>query len=156
MSIPQPYKTIYRANRYFFETDNLVAYSVEFTDSVHYFLNLPPHIPVFEFNIKVLSPVDTFEKPHDARVEATIVEILTTFFSQNKNSLIYICDNLDNRQRARPRKFDGWFKKSNATVVEKYEVDFSFHDIQILVSLMVHSQNPDKDLLVKLFYDIYK
>jgi hypothetical protein len=101
MNIPQPYDVTYRANKYFFETDNSVAYSVEFTDGVHYFLNLPAHIPVFEFNVKVLSAVDTFGKPYDKRVEATIVEILSTFFSQNKNSLIYICDNLDNRQRSR-------------------------------------------------------
>jgi Family of unknown function (DUF6169) len=156
MNIPQPYNVTYRANKYFFETDNSVAYSVEFTDGVHYFLNLPAHIPVFEFNIKVLSAVDTFGKPYDKRVEATIVEILSTFFSQNKNSLIYICDNLDNRQRARRRKFDGWFKKSNSTVVEKYDIDFTVYDMQILASFMVHTQNPDKALLIKLFFDIYK
>jgi hypothetical protein len=156
MNIPQPYDVTYRANKYFFETDNSVAYSVEFTDGVHYFLNLPAHIPVFEFNIKVLSAVDTFGKPYDKRVEATIVGILSTFFSQNKNSLIYICDNLDNRQRARRRKFDSWFKKSNSTVVEKYDIDFTVYDMQILASFMVHTQNPDKELLIKLFFDIYK
>jgi hypothetical protein len=156
MSIPQPYSVTYRANKYFFETDNSVAYSVEFTDGVHYFMNLPPHIPVFEFNVTVINAVDSIGKPYDARIEATIVAILSTFFNDNKNSLIYICDNLDNRQRGRRRKFDGWFRKSDATLVEKYDIDFSFLDIHILASFMVHTQNPDKDLLIKLFYDIYK
>ncbi len=156
MSIPQPYSITYRANKYYFETDKSVAYSVEFTDGVHYFMNLPPHIPVFEFNLKVLNAVDTLGKPYDKRIEATVVDILSTFFSNNKNSLIDICDNLDNRQRGRRRKFDGWFSKSETTVVEKYDIDFSVHDMQILASFMVHTQNPDKDLLVKLFFDIYK
>jgi Family of unknown function (DUF6169) len=156
MSIPQPYRTTYRANKYYFETDNSVDYSVEFTDGVRYFMNLPPHIPVFEFNVKVINAVDIIGKPYDPRVEATIVDILSTFFNDNKNSLIYICDNLDNRQRGRRRKFDGWFRKSNTTLVEKYDIDFSFLDMQFLTSFMVHTQNPHKDLLIKLFQDIYR
>lgn len=156
MSTPQPYSVIYRSNKYFFETDNSVVYSIEFTDGVHYFLNLPPHIPVFEFNLKVINAVDSIGQPYDERVESTIVDILSRFFSQNKNSLIYICDNLDNRQRVRRRKFDGWFNKTKTSVVEKYDVDFSIHDMEILASFMVHTQNPDKALLIKLFFDIYK
>ena len=84
------------------------------------------------------------------------MEILTTFFNYNKNSLIYVCDNLDNRQRVRYRKFDMWFKKNKTALIEKYDIDFSVQDIQILASLIVHSENPDKDLLVNLFFDIYK
>ena len=156
MNIPQPYKTTYRAHKYYFETDNSVDYSVEFTDGIRYFMNLPPHIPVFELNVRVINAVDSIGKPYDPRVEATIVDILSTFFSDNKNSLIYICDNLDNRQRGRQRKFDGWFNKSNTTAVEKYNIDFSFLDIEFLVSFMVHTQNSDKELLIKMFYDIYK
>ena len=90
MSTPLPYSFTNKNNKYIFRTDNSVAYSIEFTDGVHYFLNLPPHIPVFEFNIKVLN------------------------------------------------------------------IDFSVQDIQILASLIVHVENPDKDLLVSLFFDIYK
>ena len=156
MSIPQPYSVTYRAHKYYFETDNLVTYSIEFTDGVRYFMNLPPHIPVFELNVSIINAVDIIDKAYDARVEATIVSILSAFFSDNKNSLIYICDNLDNRQRGRRRKFDGWFKKSNTTAVEKYDVDFSFLDMQILASFMVHHENPHKKLLIKMFYDIYK
>ena len=156
MSIPLPYSFTNKNNKYIFRTDNSVAYSIEFTDGVHYFLNLPPHIPVFEFNIKVLNVVDSIGQPYDERIEATIVEILTTFFSYNKNSLIYVCDNLDNRQRVRYRKFDMWFKKNKTALIEKYDIDFSVQDIQILASLIVHAENPDKDLLVTLFFDIYK
>jgi hypothetical protein len=156
MSIPQPYNITYRANKYYFETDNLVAYSVEFSPGTDYFLYLPPHIPVFEFNIKVLSAADLLGQPYDERVEATIVDILNTFFENNRNSLIYVCDNLDNRQKVRRRKFDGWFNKSNTTSIEKYDVDFISKEVEILASLLVHAQNPDKDLLVSLFFDTYR
>lgn len=84
------------------------------------------------------------------------MNILTTFLDNNKNSLIYVCDNLDNRQQGRYRKFDRWFEKSKTPLIEKYDIDFSVHDIQILALLIVHGQNPEKDLLVRLFFDIYK
>ncbi len=156
MSILLPYSFTNHNNKYVFRTDNSVAYSVEFTDAIHYFLNLPPYIPVFELNVKVLNAVDSIGQPYDKRIEVTIVEILTTFFSDNKNSLIYVCDNLDNRQQVRYRKFDRWFKKNKTTLIEKYDIDFTFQEIQILASLIVHAKNPEKDLLINLFFDIYK
>jgi hypothetical protein len=156
MSTLLPYSFTYQDNKYIFRTVNSVAYSVEFTDGVHYFINLPPHIPVFEFNIKVVNVVDSIGQPYDERIEITIVAILSTFFNNNRNSLIYVCDNLDNRQEGRFRKFDIWFKKSKTPFIEKYDIDFTVQDIQILASLIVHAQNPDKDLLVRLFFDIYK
>ena len=156
MSILLPYSFTKHANKYIFQTDNSVAYSVEFTGGTHYFLNLPPHIPVFEFNIKVLNVVDSIGQPYDERIEVTIVDILSAFFANNKNCLIYVCDNIDKRQQARYRKFDMWFKKSKTPLIEKYDIDFSVYDIQILASLIVHAQNPEKDLLVRLFFDIYK
>ena len=156
MSILLPYSFTYNNNKYIFRTDNSVAYSVEFTVGAHYFLNLPPHIPVFEFNVKVLNIVDLLIQPYDERVEVTIVDILSTFFNNNKNSLIYVCDNLDKRQRGQRRKFDTWFNKSKTSLIEKYDVDFVTKDMEILASLLVHAQNPDKDLLVRLFFDTYQ
>jgi Family of unknown function (DUF6169) len=101
MSIPQPYNFTHIGNKYVFHTDNSVVYNVEFTDGSFYFFNLPPHIPVFEFSIAVSNVVDSIGLPFDRRVETTIVEILNIFFTHNKNSLIYVCDNLDDRHQGR-------------------------------------------------------
>lgn len=100
--------------------------------------------------------VGNIGQPYDRRIEATIVEILNSFFSDNKNSLIYVCDNLDNRQYVRYRKFDIWFNRNKSELLEKYDVDFSFQDMQIFTSLIVHVHNPEKDVIVGLFFDIYK
>ena len=156
MSILQPYSFIQQGNRYIFHTNNSVAYSVEFTDGAYYFFNLPVHIPVFEFSVSVLKAVDILIHPYDERIEVTIVRILNSFFENNKNSLIYVCDNLGNRQQARFRKFHSWFKKNKSDNLEKYDVVFNALEMQILASLIVHTQNPDKDLLVSLFLDLYK
>jgi hypothetical protein len=156
MSILQPYSFTQRGNRYFFETDNLVAYSLDFTDGTHYFFDLPVHIPVFEFSISILNAADLLLNPYDERIEATIVHILSAFFEDNKNSLLYVCDNLGNRQQARFRKFHSWFKRNKTDNIEKYDVVFDALEMQILASLMVHTQNPDKELLVSLFLSLYK
>jgi Family of unknown function (DUF6169) len=156
MSILQPYSFSRRDNRYIFHTDNSVTYSVEFTDGSYYFFDLPTHIPVFEFTVGVLNAVDTFIQPYDERTEVTIVHILSAFFEDHKNSLLYVCDNLGNRQQARFRKFHSWFKKNKTDSLEKYDVIFSALEMQILASLIVHVQNPDKDLLVSLFLGLYK
>ena len=156
MSILQPYSFSQQGNRYIFHTDNSVAYSVEFTDGAYYFFNLPVHISVFEFSVSVINAVDILIHPYDERIEVTIVHILSSFFGDNKNSLIYVCDNLGNRQQARFRKFHSWFKRNKMENLEKYDVVFDTLEMQILASLIVHSQNPDKDLLVSLFLGLYK
>jgi hypothetical protein len=121
MTIHLPYNFTRDNDKYFFDTDNSVVYSVEFTDGSFYFYDLPLHIPVFELSIKVLSPVDEdIVQPYDERTEATIVAILSIFFEDNKNSLLYVCDNDGNRQQARFRKFEIWFNKNNTDNLEKY------------------------------------
>ncbi|NJN33353.1 MAG: hypothetical protein HC817_02955 [Saprospiraceae bacterium] len=156
MSILQPYKFKQLDNKYSFITDNSIVYSVDFTDGSIYFYNLPPNIPVFELNIKVRNAVESNGQPYDKRMEVTIAAILSTFFKDNMNSLIYVCDNLDNRQKGRFRKFESWFKRSDNTQLEKYDVNFTTQDMQILASLIIHIENPHKDLLVNLFFDLYK
>jgi hypothetical protein len=156
MSIPPPYSFIKSGNKYIFHTDNSISYSVEFTDGAYYFFNLPTHISVFEFSVSVLNAFETLIYPYDERIEVTIVHILSVFFEDNKNSLIYVCDNLGNRHQARFRKFHNWFKRNKTDKLEKYDVVFNALEMQILASLIVHSENPDKNLLVSLFLGLYK
>ena len=69
---------------------------------------------------------------------------------------MYVCDNEGNRQQARFRKFDSWFKRNKTEKLEKYNISFDALEMQILASLIVHIENPDKDLLVLLFSDLYQ
>lgn len=156
MSILPPYSFTYRDGKYSFLTDNSVVYNVEFTDGAYYFFDLPADVPVFELNIKVLNAAESIIQPYDKRVEITIVNILSTFFNDNKNSLIYVCNNLDNRERARSRKFNSWFNKNTTFSVEKYDINFTMHNIIILASLIVHTENKRKDELIKRFFDLYR
>jgi hypothetical protein len=90
----------------------VLFHGVSFTDGSFYFPYLPSDILMYEFLIKVIDLGDNPTPPFDARFEVTIVEIMKLFFANNLNSLIYICETLDNRQHSRFRKFDLWFKKT--------------------------------------------
>jgi len=56
--------------------------------------------------------------PYDRRIEITIVAIISVFLSEMENSVIYICDDSDNRHHIRKRKFDEWLKKNQTGELE--------------------------------------
>ena len=143
-----PYSFNQQTNDYRFETDNGLFYSVKFTDGSFYFADLPTHIPVFEVSISTISLGDYFSAPKDPRVELTIVEIFRTFFLIHENSIIYICDNLDQKQAARHRKFDMWFRRHTGKELEKYDTHFIVESVEIYASLILHANNPYKEELV--------
>ena len=146
-----PYSFNQQGNDYRFDTDKGIFYSILFSDGSFYFADLPPHIPVFEISIATVSLGDHISPPRDPRVEATIVEIFRLFFSDHENSIVYICDNLDQKQAARHRKFDIWFRSHAGKELEKYDTHFLVETVEIYASLIIHSLNSFKNELVKVF-----
>jgi Family of unknown function (DUF6169) len=150
-----PYNFFYNEGQHRFVTDNGIIYGISFTDGSFYFPYLPSDILMYEFSIKVIDLGDNPTPPFDARFEVTIVEIMKLFFANNLNSLIYICETLDNRQHSRFRKFDLWFKKNIAAIpqLEKYDASFTYEDTDILSSMILHQNNIHKHELIEIFFD---
>lgn len=146
-----PYSFQQQGNDYRFDTDKGIFYSIKFSDSSFYFFNLPAYIPVFEISISTVSLGDHLSPPKDARVEATIVAIFRSFFTTHENSIVYICDNLDQKQAARHRKFDIWFRTHAEKELEKYDTHFIVQSLEIYASLILHSANPYKLELTQIF-----
>jgi Family of unknown function (DUF6169) len=153
MSLHLPYNFKKQSNNYRFQTDKGIYYSVEFSEGSFYFSNFPNYLSVFEFSISVPTLGENFSPPLDHRVEATVVEILRAFFSNHKNSIVYTCESIDNRQKARQRKFDRWFNQNIQYVpeLEKYDAVIKYDDLEIISALIVHINNPKKDELVNIF-----
>ena len=151
MNLLLPYHFNQQGNDYRFDTDNGLFYSVKFTDGSFYFANLSAHIPVFEVSISTVSLGDYLSAPRDARIEITIVEIFRIFFLEHENSIIYICDNLDEKQAARHRKFDMWFRRHTGKELEKYDTHFLVESIEIYASLILHVNNPYRQELIDVF-----
>jgi Family of unknown function (DUF6169) len=154
MNTHPPYNFNQQGNSYRFSTDKGGYYNVEFAEGSFYFIGFPPYLSVYEFSISVITLGDNLTPPFDNRVEATIVAIIQTFLSNHENSIIYVCETIDQRQRARHRKFDMWFRQNHKMIpeLEKYDTFITYEDLEFLSSLIVHKNNPFKDELIKLFY----
>ena len=155
MSNLLPYNFNQQGNSYRFQTDAGVYYNVAFTDGSFYFTNFPAYLSVFEFSISVITLGDNLSPPLDRRVESTVVVILKAFLENHDNSILYICEMLDNRQQARYRKFDTWFKQNLTEIpeLEKHDAFVTYEDLEIIASLIIHKQNLYRNELVKLFFD---
>ena len=73
--------------------------------------------------------------------------------SYRENTVIYICQNLDNRHYARKRKFDSWFQQNTNTNLEKYDMAVEYDTMVYLTSLIIHQNNSHKEELIELFLD---
>jgi hypothetical protein len=155
MSLILPYNFNQQGNSYRFSTDKGVYYNIQFSEGSYYFKNFPPYLSIFEFSISVIHLGKNLKPPYDNRVEATVVSILSTFLKNHENSIIYVCETRDKRQRVRYRKFDMWFKQNIDAIpeLEKHDAFIFYEDLEFLSSLIIHNNNPFKNELVKLFFD---
>jgi Family of unknown function (DUF6169) len=151
MSTLLPYDVNREDNTYKFNTENGIIYNVIFSDGSFYFSNLPSHIPVYEITIKFVSLGKYFTPPKDSRAEITIIEVIRAFLGTHTNSLLYTCDNTDDKHHVRNRKFNMWFNRFQNSQLEKYDAAFTVADIEILSSLIIHSQNPNRERLIQIF-----
>ena len=141
-----------KENEYVFVTNYGIQYSIEIEDGSSYFLSFKPYLSVYELSIDISNVEQVLFAPYDRRTEVTILSIVKAFFQDHTNSIIYVCDSVDGKHRARNRKFDMWFSRNNDGTLEKYDLDFSTEGMEILASLIVHIDNPFKEELIQLFF----
>jgi hypothetical protein len=155
MSQHLPYSFNKQGNSYRFSTDKDVYYDVQFMEGSYYFVNFPPYLSIFEFSISVTHLGENLTPPLDNRVEATVVTILKAFLINHENSIIYICEARDKRQRVQYRKFNMWFRQNldDLPEFEKHDAVVTYEDLEFLSSLIIHSKNSYKEELIKLFFE---
>jgi hypothetical protein len=69
MTTHEPYNfKISGSNKYIFETETDILYSVEFTEGSYYFHRLPEYIYVFELSINILRVDENISPLNDKRV----------------------------------------------------------------------------------------
>jgi len=99
-------------------------------------------------------------EPLDSRVSATIENIIERFFNDERNALIYICSDTDNKANLRNKVFNRWYQKSKyKDVIFKIEKALpikspGFPEQQIYTSFMFHKQNPNYKKLKEIYNKI--
>ena len=135
MNTLEPYEFRNEGNLYSFITDNAVVYQLRISDGSTYFNNFPENLTIYDFIISVAVLGGNEKKALDKRIERTVVQILIEFLSEKENSVIYICDDSDNRHHIRKRKYDSWFNLNKNSLIEKHDLNIQYEDFEVLTSL---------------------
>lgn len=86
--------------KYLFKTDFDILYAVDFE------LDANPHFTAYWFNLTNLENVSS---PNDHKIAQTVVCIISEFFQQNPDILLYMCSTEGGKQAQRARLFLRWF-----------------------------------------------
>jgi hypothetical protein len=144
------------ANTYSFSTKNNIEYKIVFI--VDETLDFASDIPILNVFQIIIEKVTDDREPYDSLVSKTIENIVTTFFANTKNSLIYICSQDEERAETRFYVFDRWYKKSTLKSVKKADNIVSFESggnaYIIYSSLLYHAENPNIKLILSAYENI--
>lgn len=149
-----PYPVQWDDNRrlYFFTTESDLTYEISFTEDDH--LNIGnednPLDNIYHF-ILAKKEEDKNKKIKDEEVSTTIKDVVTTFFSKNINhTLIYTCDDLDNKGKCRFILFDKWYKSWSVPGYEKIDNVIQLDDgTSIYTSVILHESNINYEIIIE-------
>ena len=93
-----PYQVVKAPNGDFFFATSL---------DIHYLISFEEEEPLGQCDTYqfVIQKLDMQRSPHDPKVEQTILAIITQFFIEHLNVLLYMCDDSDGREANRNRLF---------------------------------------------------
>ncbi len=111
-SPPNPYNIHLNEGIYSFVTDQKLAYGCQFLDVTPM---LSPIVGVYDIQVMDFE-FDVHPRTkakHDPRVGDTIRNLMQDVFEENKRAVIFMCDNSDNRAKARHKLFKKWSDDPN-------------------------------------------
>ena len=139
----QPYNyTTYKPDNYTFTTSTGCEYHCYFFDFSSAFATYPQLAPkVFGFNLELKSKPANKKIGLDKRIAVTVATIIKTFLNEKENTVVYICDTSDRREKARFHKFTNWFKIYNDGSIIQLKGVIKAGNINILNAMLIHKEN---------------
>jgi Family of unknown function (DUF6169) len=89
--------------------------------------------------------------PLDKRIGATVTSIIKSFLLKKNNTVVYICDNSDRREKARFHKFYHWFKQFNDGSIVQLRGVIRAGNTNILNALLIHKDNPQLNDFIEAY-----
>ncbi len=143
---------------YNFTTKNGILYRVAFV--VDYtFSTISGQEIEHIYQLVIEKAVDILE-PFDAGVSKTVDHIISSFFINSENFLIYICSESEDKAELRHRVFNRWYDNSsyNATVLKLDNIiEYNLSNnkrVKLYTSLLYHVGNPSVDKLIAIYNTI--
>lgn len=138
---------------YKFTTKNNIEYKIVFI--VDETLNIASDIPIENIYQIIIEKINDNIEPFDNLVSKTIEDIVTAFFVNVQNSLIYVCSENDEKAETRFKVFNRWYKNSTLESVTKIDniinCESEGDTYSIYTSLLYHNENPNIEYILKAY-----
>lgn len=133
-----PYKVKFEpeTGAYLFTSDSNIDYLVDFTLD-----NLVKSDKAYQF---VIANVNHKKSPRDKHLKDTVIAIIEEFFANNNSIILILYSTDDNKQRARCRLFEHWFKTSscNDLFIMRTSSVIDEYGIENIASVILRKDNP--------------
>lgn len=154
LNLPCLYK-VSRDSRTFifsFTTKNYIEYKVAFVDNLNLFEDTSTfqHIrKIYSLNIEKESIAI---EPFDRSTQEAVNCIITEFFKDKENSLLYSCDTSDSKEILRKKKFEKWYDESpDKNSIIRLDAELGESPVNY-TSFLYHIENPFREFL-EISYD---
>jgi hypothetical protein len=146
LSLQLPYSIEQKEDgTYFFKTISGISYIAYFID-----VSFDSTIPLYSFSFEP----ENEKGVYDERISVTIIHILRKFFENHLNSMLFVCDVSDGKEKGRLRLFNNWYKNYQGDdILLKIDYQTTFPDYNLLASLLIHKENVLKDFAIKQFQE---
>lgn len=154
MLVPYNYFLNENPQFYYFITKNKIEYRVAFiVDETFSAVSGLDINNIFQIIIEKVS--DKIEKL-DIQVSITIQAIIIAFFKNSQNSMLYVCDDKDDKSLKRFKVFNRWYARSGieSEILKKDNVincKSNSHNTIIYSSLLYHKENRNQKTIIEIY-----
>lgn len=157
LNLNSPYKVYFDdlTFEYYFTTKYDVEYRLAFSEFNSIFIGTRGEGIINSAYNLLIDNVKDKKAPQDNDIKETVIEIIKSFFEDKENCIIYTCDDSDERELLRYKKFNSWFNlsdfKHNLT---KYQDKFINNGKAYYTSLIYHKDNTQSYLIDESYKEI--
>lgn len=157
--MPNPYNYYFdeATQTYHFITKNGIDYRVAFI--VDHTFSAVSGLEIENVYQIIIDKVNDDLEKFDSQVSATVQTIVDSFFINAQNSMIYVCDDKDNKGEKRFKAFQRWYQNSTFTdhIIKVDNViicNSDNGDYTIYSSLLYHQDNNNKETILEIYETI--
>ena len=140
-----------------FQTSYGLKYYFYFIESSYHLPDIPEFKnQIYSFSFELIGGDKMGKIPTDIRVEITIIQALRDFFRNHQNVLLFVCDSVDGKHKARNRTFNRWYSKHKTSDFIKLDGYVFDGYNEIFNSIIFKKNHPLKERLIDEFIQTNK
>ncbi len=141
---------------YNFTTKNDIEYKIVFI--IDETLDVASEVHIENIYQIIIEKITAKIEPFDVLVSKTIENIISTFFANVQNSLIYVCSENDEKAESRFNVFNRWYRNSTLESITKVDniinCESEGNIYTIYTSLLYHNENPNVHNILEAYHKI--